>query len=98
MNEFNPSEVKRHLADSLVDKGFSKEEAKESAAKAIGTMGATKTKLGLCPLGKISAIACMFCSYGHMTECHFPLDCKEANCSHYQQAELEEKGDYGRQS
>lgn len=23
-----------------------------------------------------------FCATGHMTECHFPLDCLEAQCSH----------------
>ena len=26
--------------------------------------------------------------YGHMTECHYPLTCEEARCSHYLQ-ELE---------
>jgi hypothetical protein len=24
----------------------------------------------------------MFCPYGHMMECHLPLSCKEAQCSH----------------
>jgi len=23
-----------------------------------------------------------FCAYGHMTECHYPQTCREANCSH----------------
>ena len=34
---------------------------------------------------------CMFCSYGHMLECHYPFTCDEAECSHYQQ-EMEEYG------
>jgi len=25
------------------------------------------------------------CSYGHMTSCHFPHTCEEADCSHYHQ-------------
>lgn len=89
MNDFNPSEIKKQLTDGLVDKGVSNEEAEEKAGKLISSMGATKTKLGLCPLGKVSAVSCAFCPYGHLTECHFPRDCKQANCSHYQQAELE---------
>lgn len=39
---------------------------------------------GGCPLGAGSPMACMFCCYGHMLECHYPMDCAEANCSHYQ--------------
>ncbi len=26
----------------------------------------------------------MFCSYGHITECHYPLTCAAAECGHYQ--------------
>ncbi len=33
----------------------------------------------------------MFCEFGHLTECHFPRDCEEANCSHYQREEVEEE-------
>lgn len=29
----------------------------------------------------------MFCRYGHMTECHFPLDCAQAACGHLPQYE-----------
>ena len=25
----------------------------------------------------------MYCMTGHLTECHYPLECEEANCSHY---------------
>ena len=55
-------------------------------------MGAWKTLNGECPIGRTSPMACMFCPYGHMTECHYPLDCEEAECSHYQQ-EMEEDYD-----
>ena len=27
--------------------------------------------------------ACTFCQYGHMTECHFPHTCGEAQCDHF---------------
>jgi len=36
-------------------------------------------------------MAAMFCPYGHMTECHYPMTCTEAECSHYQaEMDLEE--------
>lgn len=38
---------------------------------------------GVCPAGAVLATACTFCQYGHMTECHHPLTCEEAECSHY---------------
>lgn len=38
---------------------------------------------GKCPIGGMTPMACMFCSYGHMTECHHPETCEEAECSHY---------------
>ncbi|MBU1067857.1 hypothetical protein KKE60_08725, partial [Patescibacteria group bacterium] len=31
-------------------------------------------------------MACMFCQYGHLLECHHPYNCEEANCEHYQAA------------
>jgi len=34
---------------------------------------------------------CMYCSYGHMLECHYPLTCDEAECDHYM-SEMEEEG------
>jgi hypothetical protein len=39
---------------------------------------------GNCPIGYSSPMACMFCEFGHLTECHYPANCEEANCSHYQ--------------
>jgi len=31
----------------------------------------------------IDPISCMFCCFGHMTECHYPDNCLEAQCEHY---------------
>jgi len=46
-----------------------------------------------CPMNnneRVLPMNCMFCTYGHMTDCHFPLSCEEAECSHYtQQLEYE---------
>lgn len=28
-------------------------------------------------------MACMFCSYGHMMECHYPYTCDSQYCNHY---------------
>lgn len=30
----------------------------------------------------VKTITCHFCAYGHMTNCHYPLECSEANCDH----------------
>jgi len=46
-----------------------------------------------CPLGANIPHACMFCVYGHMTECHYPLACDEAECAHYR-AEIEADDHY----
>lgn len=53
--------------------------------------GVGRIDRGECPQGAGSPMACMFCPYGHMLECHYPLTCEEAECSHYQ-AELEAEG------
>jgi hypothetical protein len=36
-----------------------------------------------CPRGLGMAMGCMLCAYGHMTECHYPMDCEEADCEHF---------------
>ena len=46
--------------------------------------GIKKVLEGRCPRGATSPLACWFCPFGHATECHFPLTCEEAKCSHYQ--------------
>lgn len=52
--------------------------------------GIDRIKTGECPENHILPMACMYCACGHMTECHHPMDCEEANCGHFldqQQAE-----------
>lgn len=44
--------------------------------------GALLIQFGLCGIGAPTPMSCMFCAYGHMTECHFPLDCRTARCEH----------------
>ena len=46
--------------------------------------GVGRMDRGECPIGCINTMGCMFCQYGHMLECHYPLTCSEADCSHYQ--------------
>lgn len=47
-------------------------------------MGADLVKAGKCPLGYANLFACIVCEVGHLTECHYPLRCHEAGCSHMQ--------------
>ena len=47
--------------------------------------GIGRIERGECKAGGLNPMACMFCSYGHMLECHFSLTCEEAECSHYQE-------------
>ncbi len=51
--------------------------------------GVARVERGDCPLGAHSIMGCMFCSVGHMLECHHPHSCEEANCSHNQEMEAE---------
>jgi len=30
----------------------------------------------------VTSMQAMFCATGHMLECHYPMTCSEANCSH----------------
>ena len=42
-----------------------------------------------------SMMQAMFCLTGHMTECHYPLSCSQAECSHWEVEHLEDdQGDY----
>ena len=93
MNDINIAEMKKELADKLMESGVPEEEAKETASKEIDSMGVAKTFTGQCPLGYRSPTACMFCRFGHMTDCHYPLTCEEASCSHYQ-SEVIDAGEY----
>ncbi len=44
--------------------------------------GIGKIDRGECSLDVVSPIACTFCPYGHMLDCHYPNTCEEAECSH----------------
>lgn len=49
------------------------------------------TKSVFCPELKINIanlMRCMFCPYGHMTECHYPHDCDSEYCNHYKEEEV----------
>lgn len=35
---------------------------------------------GKAPCRAISPVSCMFCNEGHMLECHYGMDCYEAQC------------------
>ncbi len=91
MNEINITEMKKELAAKLIATGVTEVEASRVASKEIDSLGIVKTSTGQCSLGATNPLACMFCQFGHMTDCHYPHTCEEANCSHYQ-AEMEVEG------
>lgn len=91
-SEFNVAKAIEDTARVLEDAGMPAEEARRRAEDQVNSMGATKTLTGTCPLGGDNPMACMFCPYGHMMQCHYPLTCEEAECSHYQ-AELAAEGE-----
>ena len=41
----------------------------------------------------VPPMVCMFCPYGHLTECHYPETCDEGSCNHYGQLDEEEHHD-----
>jgi len=53
-------------------------------------MGMDLISSGKCPLNAQNAMACMFCLYGHMTDCHYPMTCEEAHCSHLERYDVPE--------
>lgn len=89
----NVVEMKKELADKLIASGVPEDEANQVASKEVNSLGAVKTLNGQCPLGHASPMACMFCQFGHMTNCHYPLTCEQANCSHCQ-SEIIDAGEY----
>jgi hypothetical protein len=52
--------------------------------------GIGKIDRGECPTQASNPVACTFCPYGHMLDCHYPQTCEEAQCSHYQLSAEEE--------
>jgi len=53
-------------------------------------LGMDLIESGRCPAGDRTAMACTICLYGHMTECHHPYTCEEANCGHFQGEAIDE--------
>ena len=49
--------------------------------------GVDVIQAGECPVGGVAPIACFFCPFGHMTECHYPQKCAEAQCGHFEAGE-----------
>ena len=85
MGELDPVEMNRALSKKLIAGGVPKGESKNLATREVNSMGVVKVFTGQCPLGARSSLACTFCSFGHLTDCHYPQTCEEAQCSHYQQ-------------
>ncbi len=88
--EINLNKPKEVILDEFAEI-ILKQVPKISKAKALEIARKSMPYLN-CPMSnndRVSPMECMFCPYGHMTECHYPLDCYEAKCSHY----LEELGD-----
>jgi hypothetical protein len=90
-NGIDPEKMKQDLEAILIKEGVPEKEAKVQAAEEIKSMGVVKIATGQCPMGGVTSMSCMFCPYGHMTECHYPQTCDEAQCSHYE-AELRAEG------
>lgn len=58
----------------------------EEAEKKLGhATGIGRIDRGECPMHAVSPVACTFCSYGHMLDCHYPMTCEEAECSHFKE-------------
>lgn len=58
--------------------------------------GMVRIEAGECPRGAKTPMACTLCPVGHMLECHAPMTCIEAQCSHlvkYMEAENILSGD-----
>ena len=45
-------------------------------------MGSGLIRAGKGPIKATGPMACMLCSHGHMTECHYPKTCSQAQSAH----------------
>lgn len=81
---FDPEALKQKIIESLNDFDLDEAEKQDIARQQVESMGIYRIENGSCPLGANTPMACMFCPTGHMTECHYPYSCEEANCGHYQ--------------
>ena len=68
----------------------SRKNIKEAEAQLSHATGIGRIDRGDCPMHALSPVACTFCSYGHMLDCHYPKTCEETECSHYQETIEEE--------
>ena len=71
----------------------SRKNIEEAEANSRFPTGVGRITRGECPVGAFTPMGCMFCEYGHMLECHHPMTCEEAECSHYEQEMEEEPGE-----
>ncbi len=83
-------EVDKYLVEHQIDIGDADTYAGEPRIRQFLGMillgkyepGFIKIKEGYCPRNAKSPMACTFCMVGHALECHHPMTCEEAKCSH----------------
>ena len=56
----------------------------------------TPDKAPICRCKGGPVLSPMFCPFGHLTECHFPLDCRQAACSHLPRYDAIDKSEMAR--
>lgn len=91
-DEENPEKLDNYLTDNKTDLGkFGHIQAGETGILEFFMMlpldgkyepGIARIAAGECPMNGKSAMACTFCMVGHMMECHAPMTCSQAKCSH----------------
>ena len=94
----NLGEVDKYLVEHKIDTGEADTYDGELRIRQFFEMvllgkyepGFIKIKEGYCPLNAKSPMACTFCMVGHMLECHHPMTCEEAKCSHLTKYNMEE--------
>jgi hypothetical protein len=52
--------------------------------------GVGQIERGECEFRARNPMACTFCTFGHMLCCHYPMTCDEAQCSHYEEASVDD--------
>lgn len=90
-------EVDTFLVRQNVDMGHADSYAGEARIQEFFRMmvigkyepGIVRIEAGECPIGAINPIQCQFCMMGHMLECHHPMTCEQAKCSHLEKYDME---------
>lgn len=83
------------LCDEKIDTGEADMYAGEERIRGFFTMlligkyepGIVRIEAKECPRKAISSTYCTFCQFGHLLECHHPMNCLQANCSHLKKYE-----------